>query len=196
MTREPTAPQLRLELPAWLAAARPAAAAAATDAERMRLVLDLCRESVRHGGGPFAAMILDPAGRVAGVGVNLVVSGRSSILHAEIVAIIEAEAAAGRHTLPDGYSLVTSCEPCAMCLGAVLWSGLSRVVWAATREDAMAAGFDEGPVFTASHEYLRARGVHLEPGPLRTHARAVLDDYRARGGVLYNRPGVEGKKEK
>lgn len=82
--------------------------------------------------------------------------------------------------------LYSSCEPCAMCLGAILWSGVPRVVYAARREDAEAIGFDEGPVFPASVAYLRDRGIVLEPGPLREEAAAVLRVYVERGGLVYN----------
>jgi tRNA(Arg) A34 adenosine deaminase TadA len=73
-----------------------------------------------------------------------------------------------------------------MCLGAVLWSGVRRVVWAATREDANALAFDEGPVFAASYKYLRRRGIHFDAGVLREEGRAILELYHESGGVIYN----------
>ena len=74
-----------------------------------------------------------------------------------------------------------------MCLGAVLWSGVTRLVIAAQREDAERIEFDEGPVFSESYAYLRARGIEIVDGLLRDDARAVLEDYKARGGPIYNR---------
>ena len=68
------------------------------------------------------------------------------------------------------HELFTSCEPCAMCLGAVLWSGVRRVVYAARRDDALRLSFDEGPVFPESFAYLRRRGIRIEGGPLREPA--------------------------
>jgi len=82
--------------------------------------------------------------------------------------------------------LVSSCEPCAMCLGATLWSGVTGLVCGATREDAMAVGFDEGPVFAESWAYLEGRGVRTTRGVLRAEAAAVLELYRASGGPIYN----------
>jgi tRNA(Arg) A34 adenosine deaminase TadA len=73
-----------------------------------------------------------------------------------------------------------------MCLGATQWSGVARVVWAATRDDAGRLEFDEGPVFDASFEYLRARGIVLEQGPLRDEAAAILSRYGESGGEIYN----------
>jgi tRNA(Arg) A34 adenosine deaminase TadA len=82
--------------------------------------------------------------------------------------------------------MVTSCEPCAMCLGATLWSGVKRLVYGATREDASRLAFDEGPVFPESYRYLEARGLEIVRGVLRDEARGVLELYRATGGAVYN----------
>jgi hypothetical protein len=59
-------------------------------------------------------------------------------------------------------------------------------VWSATREDADRIDFDEGPVFAASYDYLRARGITFEGGVLRDEGRAVLQLYDAQGGPIYN----------
>lgn len=87
---------------------------------------------------------------------------------------------------PLDLQLYTSCEPCAMCLGAILWSGVRRVVFAARRDDAERLGFDEGPVFPETFAYLRRRGILVEGGPLRREAVAVLERYLALGGPIYN----------
>jgi tRNA(Arg) A34 adenosine deaminase TadA len=73
-----------------------------------------------------------------------------------------------------------------MCIGATLWSGVRRVLCGATRDDAMALHFDEGPVFPESYRYLEARGIAFVRGVLREEARAVLELYRERGGKVYN----------
>ena len=73
-----------------------------------------------------------------------------------------------------------------MCLGALHWSGVRRVVWAAGRADAARIGFDEGPVFAESHAYLEARGVELVGGVGAAEAREVLEGYARRGGPIYN----------
>jgi len=82
--------------------------------------------------------------------------------------------------------LVTSCDPCAMCLGAALWSGVGRIVCGADRDDAAVIGFEEGPVFPESWRFLAARGLTVTRGLLRDEARAVLDLYRTAGGTIYN----------
>jgi len=81
---------------------------------------------------------------------------------------------------------VTSCEPCAMCLGATLWSGVRRLVFGATRDDAAKLEFDEGPVFPESYKYLEARGIEIVRGMLHDEAAAVLERYRALNGAIYN----------
>ena len=84
------------------------------------------------------------------------------------------------------HELHTSCEPCAMCLGATLWSGVRRVVYGAAREDASRLDFEEGPVFPESYRYLEDRGIEIVRDVLRDEARAVLELYRASGGKIYN----------
>jgi len=122
--------------------------------------------------------------------VNLVVPLHNSTLHAEIVAFMMAQARLGHFSLsgpelPE-HVLYTSCEPCAMCLGATLWSGARRVICAAAREDATRLRFEEGPVFAESYRYLEERGVAFAREVCRDEARAVMEMYRARGGVIYN----------
>ncbi len=180
---------LALALPDWVAPHVATWPQAPDDRARMRLVLGLARENVqRDGGGPFAAAVF-AAGRAVAVGVNRVLPERNSLLHAEVLAIMLAEKHYASHNLSGPglprLCLVSSCEPCAMCLGAILWSGLKRVVGGALREDAEQAGFDEGPVFPASHRYLEARGIELAHGVLREEAREVFDLYRQQGGRLY-----------
>lgn len=163
------------------------------DDAKVRLAIQLARENVaRDTGGPFGAAVFEAdTGRLVGAGTNGVVRLNNSSAHAEMVALMMAQANVGSFTLQeDGrtrHELFSSCEPCAMCLGATLWSGVSRLVFAATREDAQRLSFDEGPVFPASHAYLIDRGIAIESGRLREEANAVFDLYLRRGGPIYNR---------
>jgi tRNA(Arg) A34 adenosine deaminase TadA len=185
-------PILRIEHPAWMAEVADPARSYEDDEARMRLAIALARESVRRGtGGPFGAAVFECAsGALLAAGVNLVVPYANPILHAEVVALVDAHARRASYTLgapgEPPCELVTSCEPCAMCLGALLWSGVRRVVWGALREDAMRIGFDEGPVFPESHHYLASRGIELVGGVCRDEAREVLERYARQGGVIYN----------
>jgi tRNA(Arg) A34 adenosine deaminase TadA len=107
-----------------------------------------------------------------------------------MVAFMMAQRRVGSFTLQaagmPAHELVTSCEPCAMCLGATLWSGVRRVVYGALREDASRLNFDEGPVFPESYRYLEQRGIEIVRGVRRDEARAVLDRYRETRGRIYN----------
>ncbi len=160
--------------------------------DRMRLAIALSRENVmRKTGGPFGAAVFErESGRLISVGVNSVVRLGNSTLHAEMVAFMMAQARLGRFSLSAAdscpYELVTSCEPCSMCLGAILWSGVTRVICGAAREDATQLGFEEGPVFPESYRYLEQRGIVFVLRVLRTEAREVLELYRQTKGPIYN----------
>jgi tRNA(Arg) A34 adenosine deaminase TadA len=184
-------PTVAVTLPEWVEALAQPDRVYASDEEKMRLVIELARQNVLRGtGGPFGAAVFEHgSGRLAGAGVNSVVRLNNCTLHAEMVAFMMAQARLGCFSLKtggDAYELVTSCDPCAMCLGATLWSGVRRVVCGASRDDALRQHFDEGPVFPESHAYLRARGIEIVSGVLRDEANAVLELYGARGGPIYN----------
>ena len=162
------------------------------DAEKMRLAIALSRENVlRRTGGPFGALVVErDSGRLVAVGVNSVVRLSNCTLHGEMVAFMLAQARLGTFSLAaEGlpvHELVTSCDPCAMCLGATLWSGVRRVLCGATRDDALLLQFEEGPVFASSWAYLKRKGLEIHRGVLREEAVEVFDLYRAQGGAIYN----------
>jgi tRNA(Arg) A34 adenosine deaminase TadA len=160
----------------------------------MRLAVELARENVtQKTGGPFGAAVFEAdSGRLVAAGVNLVESSNCSIAHAEMVAIALAQRALGHYDLGRDnitHELVTSTEPCAMCLGAIPWSGLRRVVCGARGEDACAIGFDEGAKPADWVGALRSRGIEVLRDVLREEARAVLQEYLASGGLIYNARG-------
>ncbi len=196
-SREAAAPRLRISniqiaLPHWLAPfLRGRPAAFANDDQRMGLVLDLTREQVRAGtGGPFGAAVFESgSGRLISVGVNLVVASRCSIAHAEMVAIACAQQMLGQYDLrqavPGGCVLVSSAEPCAMCLGALPWSGIDRLVCAARDADVRAIGFDEGDKPPDWVDGYARRGIRVTRDWRREEAIAVLREYATRGGEIY-----------
>lgn len=142
------------------------------------------------------------------VGMNRVVPLGNSTLHGETVAIQLAQKKVGSFTLmldnededrKEGdatthtttkrkrqFELFTSCEPCAMCLGATLWSGVSRIVCGATKSDAQSIGFDEGPVYEQSYDHLIKCGVEVTRNVMSEEAGAVLRRY-GQEGLIYNR---------
>jgi tRNA(Arg) A34 adenosine deaminase TadA len=184
---------VRIEYPDWVAEIVDWERRYPTDEDRMRLAIAVSRENVeRDTGGPFGAAIFEAGerGRLVAVGMNSVVRLHNCTLHGEMVAFMMAQQAVGSYTLAapglPAHELVTSCEPCAMCLGATLWSGVKRVVYGAGREDASRLSFEEGPVFPESYAYLEARGIRITRGVLRDEARQVLERYRTNRGRIYN----------
>ena len=185
-------PPLLIDYPDWVEPLVEWDRGYASDEERMRLAIDLSRENVeRETGGPFGAAVFEHAsGRLVSVGMNSVVRLNNCTLHGEMVAFMMAQRRLGSFTLaaphlPE-HELFTSCEPCAMCLGATLWSGVRRVVYGAGREDASRLNFEEGPVFPESYKYLEDRGISIVRNVLRAEAQAVLERYRTKSGKIYN----------
>lgn len=159
--------------------------------DRMKLAVSLARGNVERGtGGPFGAAVFDrQTGRLIAPGVNLVTTAGCSVAHAEMVAIMFAQKVEGTFDLGSGgrdYELVTSTEPCAMCLGAVPWSGVRRLVCGARGEDARAIGFDEGSKIEEWERSLTGRGISVTRDVCREEAAGVLRHYLERGGEIYN----------
>lgn len=183
--------QINLHLPGWINDVVDWQKIYQNDDEKMALAVELSKQNVLRGtGGPFGSAIFDcVSGKLVSVGVNRVVPLHNSTAHGEMMAIMLAEHNIQSFSLnADGVKreLFTSCEPCAMCLGGTLWSGVKRLVCAATADDARAIGFDEGPVYDSSYDYLKNAGVEVVRGVLRDQAKAVLDNYLKTGGAIYN----------
>jgi tRNA(Arg) A34 adenosine deaminase TadA len=160
--------------------------------DRMRFVIRLAMENIEHGtGGPFGAAVFEAkTGTLVSIGVNIVVLANCSHSHAEMVALANAQKKLESFDLgAPGFSeheLVTSCEPCAMCYGAIPWSGVRRAVCGARSKDAEAIGFDEGPKPKNWASALEARGISVVQDLCREEAVAVLQEYKKRGGMIYN----------
>jgi len=128
----------------------------------MKQAIDLAVENVRRGGGPFAALIVKD-GIVIATGANQVTRTNDPTAHAEVIAIREACRVLGDFQL-TGCDLYTSCEPCPMCLGAIFWARPERVFFAATHDDATAAGFDDSFIYrqiAVSHDQRTIPMTHL-----------------------------------
>ena len=108
----------------------------------MRLAIDLATDNVRRsGGGPFGAVIVR-AGEVVATGANQVTATNDPTAHAEVVAIRNACKALGTFDL-SGCEIYSSCEPCPMCLTAILWARCEALYYGNTASDAAEAGFDD-----------------------------------------------------
>jgi tRNA(Arg) A34 adenosine deaminase TadA len=183
-----------LTLPAWLDKILSCGEIVLPDPEeRMRWVIELSRQNVEHAsGGPFAAAVFaGNSGKLLGAGVNRVEPLNCSPAHAEVMAIAFAQQVLQTWDLGNEAKrpaeLATSSQPCLMCLGAVLWSGITRLTYAATAADVIAIlGFDEGPLPAAWPQELQKRGIKVETEFLRAQAAAVLELYKKKQGTIYN----------
>ncbi|GAB2523200.1 nucleoside deaminase [Paramicrobacterium agarici] len=115
------------------------------DEKYLARAIDIATENVRTQGGPFGALVVTADGQEF-EGVNRVTANLDPTAHAEVSAIRAACTGTGTFDL-SGAVLYTSCEPCPMCLASALWARLDRIVFAANRDDAAAAGFDDATFY-------------------------------------------------
>ncbi|MGD0543030.1 MAG: nucleoside deaminase [Candidatus Acidiferrales bacterium] len=112
----------------------------------MQRAIALALENVQSGhGGPFGALVVKD-GKIIAEATNNVASTNDPTAHAEIVAIRQACKKLGKFHL-EGCEIYASCEACPMCLGAIYWSRLDRIYFAATAADAAKAGFDDSFIY-------------------------------------------------
>jgi tRNA(Arg) A34 adenosine deaminase TadA len=162
---------------------------------RMRWVIGVSRQNVENkSGGPFAAAVFErESGRLLGAGVNRVEPLNASPAHAEIMAMLFAQQKMKTYDLGAagaGSELVASSQPCLMCLGATLWSGVTRLTYGATAADVTSIlGFDEGPLPGDWPLELNRRGITVVAEYLRAEAVAVLELYKKNQGTIYNSRG-------
>lgn len=128
--------------------------------------IQLARDNVATGGGPFGAVAVKD-GEIIAESANQVIKIPDPTAHAEIQAIRLASLKLQTFDL-TGTTLYSSCEPCPMCLGAVYWSRISRVVYASNRYDAEKAGFRDASLYGEIARDPGQRGIpfdHIElPG--------------------------------
>lgn len=117
-----------------------------TDHLFLERALALAREHSTSGvNGPFGAVVVRD-GQIIGEGWNRVIETADPTAHAEILAIRAACASERTHDL-TGCTIYASCEPCPMCLAAIYWARIERVVFACDRADAARAGFDDSVIY-------------------------------------------------
>lgn len=184
-----------IKIPDWLYSETDEAYSSFSSFEdKMSFVCSLARKNVlKRTGGPFGAGIFDSSGNLVSAGINIVEYNNCSIFHAEMVAITLAQTKLGRFDISNGgkenFDLVSSTEPCAMCFGAVTWSGVKRLVCGARDADARAIGFDEGPKPENWKKELEKRNINVLVDILRPEAVDILSLYTTLGGTLYNAGG-------
>lgn len=111
----------------------------------LRKTIEIALESIKVGGGPFGAIIVKD-NKIISEAFNRVILNNDATSHAEILAIRKASAVLQSHDLHECI-LYSSCEPCPMCLGAIYWAGILKVVYSCDRMDAEAAGFSDKQIY-------------------------------------------------
>ena len=160
--------------------------------ERMALVIELSRLNILHKtGGPFAAAVFDiQTHQLIAPGVNLVVPSHTSLAHAEMVALTVAQQQQQSFNLTAHHNmtfeLISSTEPCAMCMSALPWSGIHSLVCGARDHDARNIGFDEGNKPKNWQQHLSSQGIHVTQDICRWEAANILKMYCKNSGLIYN----------
>lgn len=115
------------------------------DKKFLHRAIEIAAEGITKGGGPFGAVITKDGIKIS-ESFNKVVLTIDPTAHAEVIAIREAASVLKSHDL-NGCILYSSCEPCPMCLGAIYWAGIKKVVYACDRIDAEGAGFSDKLIY-------------------------------------------------
>jgi tRNA(Arg) A34 adenosine deaminase TadA len=145
------------------------------DRRHLQRAVALSREHMASGeGGPFGAVIVRH-GQVLAEGWNQVTSTNDPTAHAEVVAIRRACRAVDTFAL-EGAVLYASCEPCPMCLASAYWARLSRIVYANTRDDAAAVGFDDAVIYDEMPKAPADRVLPMQHVPVE-EAKAVFAEW-------------------
>ncbi len=161
--------------------------------DKMAVIIEFAKKNVLHKtGGPFASGIFErDSGKLIAVGVNRVVPLNCSSAHAEVMALSLAQKRLQSFDLgADGsqaHQIVVNWRPCAMCFGAILWSGVrSLMIAGAGPEMEKITGFDEGPLISEWRAELQNRGIELIENVLSEEAIKVFKDFSDRGEFVYN----------
>jgi len=168
--------------------------------EQMTAVIHFANLNVKHNtGGPFAAGVFErDTGKLVVIGVNRVMPSNCSSAHAEVMAISLAQQLLGTYDLGSKglpvHQLVVNWRPCAMCYGALLWSGIRSLVIAGDGPELEEiTGFDEGPIHADWRRELARRGIDLVEDVLRDEAIAGYHAFATSEQFVYNaRLGGEG----
>lgn len=150
-----------------------------TNPDYLQLAVEKAREGIATGQTPFGAVIVR-AGAVVAAAHNTVWRDCDPTAHAEINAIRQAAKALQSIDL-SACEMFSTCEPCPMCLSAIHWSKIERVVYGATITDAAAAGFSELRVEARKLAEMGGSRLRVEPLPSRNDCRALFDLWQRSG---------------
>ena len=153
----------------------------------MNKYMEIAKQNAEYGikneeGGPFGAVIIDKEGNIIANGNNQVLKQKDPTAHAEVVAIRNACKKLNQYDLSD-YILYTSCEPCPMCLSAIIWANIKHVYYGCTKKDAGEIGFRDDIIY----EYLEGKNndlIHLEEID-RKECKKTFEEYKKKNGKIY-----------
>lgn len=131
----------------------------------------------RNEGGPFGAVVVRDQ-QIIGSGWNRVTSTNDPTAHAEVIAIRDACQRLNTFSLA-GCELYSSCEPCPLCLAAAYWARLNRIYYAASGDDAAAAGFDDQAIYQDLAKPPTERSIPMSQA-LRPEAVVAFDNWLQR----------------
>lgn len=126
----------------------------------LQQAIDLAVKSASENGGPFGALIVKD-GKVIGMGHNQVTEHCDPSAHAEIMAIRDACKTLNSHQL-NNCTIYSSCEPCPMCMSAIYWARIPKLIYAATAKDAAKAGFDDQFIYNELKKPYSQRSLLIE----------------------------------
>lgn len=147
----------------------------------LEMAIEEARTNINNGGGPFGAVVVR-GGKVISSSGNRVVPENDPTAHAEIQAIRKAASALGTFDLADCV-IFSSCEPCPMCLGAIYWSGIKRVVFSADRYMAAEAGFSDEMIYSELSLPADRRSIEMNQA-LRAEGAEVFSDWEKYPGKV------------
>ena len=149
----------------------------------MNKYMEQAKKNAKNGiinkeGGPFGAVVVDDKGQIISNGNNQVLKKHDPTAHAEVVAIRNACKVLGTHDLSNCV-LYTSCEPCPMCLSAIIWANIKKVYYACTKEDAGNIGFRDDEIY----EFIKGKNKMITLKQIdREECIEVMNDYK---GTMY-----------
>jgi guanine deaminase len=154
-------------------------------AEIMDMAVAAARETVSaDAGGPFGAAVIDAGGELLALAANSVLADHDPTAHAEIKAIRAAAERRGSHDL-SGCTLLSTCYPCPMCLGAIIWANIERLVYGCRPGDAETIGFRDEFIYEFIEGGCRDGAVLDISEQGREKCLALFEDYHRRNKPLY-----------
>ena len=149
----------------------------------MRIAKENAENGLRaNEGGPFGAVIVDKNNNIIANGNNKVLINNDPTAHAEIIAIREACKKLHTYDLSN-YIIYTSCEPCPMCLSAIIWSNIKEVYYGCTKKDAANIGFRDDAIY----DFLNGENIDLINLKQidRDDCIKTFEEYKKNNGVIY-----------